>query len=624
MTEYLPHLGQWGSDTIIFPQTPELPGEGPPSPAWEVIKKMVGLAFEVLLGSPYAKDEGALAKWILDHFFPPDDATIPVAPAEPNLMERALGAVSSALERMHLAAHAVPASPAAAIGPMELGADVMVLLQKLVDRLIPKVAENDAHFRLIVEGIEFMAVSLRGILSEVWDPATKTFQWSKIDNEDFRDWLTKWGATDLVLGSPIVRFAYTGLFANLADGNGRGGLVSAGTAMQTMMQIGGYKGSFVWQMRAGTGDTMIMPLYDVLAARGVKFEFFRQVEQIHWTAGTIDSLTVGEQVTLTVPAYDPAIQVGSVRAWPAEPRYEQIDPAQATLLRERGVDLEDPWSDWAPVRSSTLARGTDFDQLVLAIPVGALSDCCGEIIAKDPRWADMVGGIRTAATVGVQLWIKKSLADVGLDLGAWGLAAQNCAPNAVTYQSILYSWLDQSGVIPYEQWTCAEPPQLAAYFTGTLDDPGVIPPYSDHDFPRQQRERVKGITAQWLNDNMGFFWPKATTREFPRGFDMTLLCHPTDAHASTAERFDAQFFRANLSGTMRYTLSVPGSGVHRLRVDDSGYGNLFLAGDWTNFGLNVGYIEGALISGVQAAQALRRRYFGQTNHRVIWTDPQSR
>jgi hypothetical protein len=31
-----------------------------------------------------------------------------------------------------------------------------------------------------------------------------------------------------------------------------------------------------------------------------------------------------------------------------------------------------------------------------------------------------------------------------------------------------------------------------------------------------------------------------------------------------------------------------------------------------------------LISGLQAAQALRRRYYGQTNHRVIWTDPQSR
>jgi uncharacterized protein with NAD-binding domain and iron-sulfur cluster len=75
---------------------------------------------------------------------------------------------------------------------------------------------------------------------------------------------------------------------------------------------------------------------------------------------------------------------------------------------------------------------------------------------------------------------------------------------------------------------------------------------------------------------------------------------------------------------MRFTLSLPGSTTYRMRPDASGYSNLFLAGDWTLSGLNVGYIEGTLISGLEAAQALRRRYFGQTNHRVIWTDPQAR
>ena len=130
-----------------------------------------------------------------------------------------------------------------------MGADVLVLLQKLLERLAGRLAETDMHFRLIVQGVEFAAVSLRGMLGEVWDPITKTFQWSKIDGEDYRAWLTKWGATELLLDSPIVRFAYTGLFANLAGGHGAGGLVSAGTAMHTMMEAGGYKGSFVLAVR---------------------------------------------------------------------------------------------------------------------------------------------------------------------------------------------------------------------------------------------------------------------------------------------------------------------------------------------------------------------------------------
>jgi uncharacterized protein with NAD-binding domain and iron-sulfur cluster len=622
LTEYLPELGRWANVTMIFPQTVELPGEGPPLPPWEIIKKMVAIAVEVLLGSPYAKAEGELAKWILEHFFPPGGG--PPPPHQPNLVERAMGAVHDALERLHLAAHTPPSPLGLEPGVLEVGADVLVFLQKLLERLAARITAEDMHFRLIVQSIELAAVSLRGVLSEVWDPITKTFRWSKIDGEDYRAWLTKWGATELLLDSPIIRFAYTGLFANLADGRGAGGLVSAGTAMRTMMEAGGYKGSFVWQLSSGTGDTMVMPLYDVLAARGVNFKFFQQVEQIQWSAGAIQSLVVGNQVALTGPSYDPAIEVGALRAWPAEPLYAQIDPTQAKLLQERHVDLEDPWSNWSPVSSSTLNRGTDFDQLVLAIPVGALKDCCGEIIAKDQRWAAMVQGVRTTGTIGAQLWIKKSLKELGFDHAEWGLGAEDCAPNAVTYESILYSWLDQSCVLPFERWTGTDAPQLAAYLTGTLDDPAVIPPYADHDFPRQQVERVKGITEQWLQDNMKFFLPKAATREFPEGFDLTLLCHPTNPNATAAERFDAQYFRANLSGTMRYTLSVPGSAAFRMKPDASGYSNLFLAGDWTNSGLNVGYIEGALISGLEAAQALRRRYFGQTNHRVIWTDPQAR
>jgi uncharacterized protein with NAD-binding domain and iron-sulfur cluster len=650
LTEYLPEARQWANTTVIFPRGDGLPGEGPPLSAWEAIKKLVALACELVLGSPYARGEGPFARWILDHFFPPPEAEATPTPGgrvaaairtagdhiehEASVIAtHAISKIRSALDRLHVAAHApvgavedVAHPPRTEAGAaLAVGEEVLGILEKMLERVREELAPADARLRLIVEALEFVSVSLRGLLEEVWDPITRTFQWSRIEGEDFRAWLARWGASDLVLRSPIVRFAYTGLFANLADGRGRGGLVSASTSLRTLIEAGGYKGSFVWQLRAGTGETMMMPLYDVLVARGVRFEFFRKVQRVDWSdTGQIETITVGEQVTLRDGAYDPAVVVDGLRAWPAEPLYAQLDPAEARLLQERHVDLEDPWSDWACVRNMTMVRGQDFDQLVLAIPVAALRDCCSEVIAADSRWERMVNEVKTTGTLGVQLWIRRSLEELGMERSAWGLAPRDCAPNAVTYQSLLYSWLDQSCVLPFEQWPADETPKLAAYFTGTLDDPPTIPPYTDHDFPLQQLERVKGLTLQWLQDNMAFFWPKATTPEFPNGFDLTLLCHPTDAGASAGERFDAQFFRANLSPTMRYTLSVPGSDAFRLGPDDSGFANLFLAGDWTDFGLNVGYIEGALISGLLAAQALRRRWYGQTAHRVIWTDPQHR
>ena len=52
---------------------------------------------------------------------------------------------------------------------------------------------------------------------------------------------------------------------------------------------------------------------------------------------------------------------------------------------------------------------------------------------------------------------------------------------------------------------------------------------------------------------------------------------------------------------------MPGSDKHRLRPDESGYDNLVLAGDWTDCGLNAGCIEAAVMSGLEAANALLGR-----------------
>ena len=72
------------------------------------------------------------------------------------------------------------------------------------------------------------------------------------------------------------------------------------------------------------------------------------------------------------------------------------------------------------------------------------------------------------------------------------------------------------------------------------------------------------------------------------------------------ERFAAQYFRANTRGSERYVQTVPGSTEARLRPGESGFDNLWLAGDWVRSGMNAGCVEGAAMGGLGAASAISR------------------
>src|SRR5690606_17547249 len=107
-----------------------------------------------------------------------------------------------------------------------------------------------------------------GVLKDVYDPSERTFNFSRINHLDYREWLAGLGAGADVTHSTLVRYIYVSTFSNLA-GNDTGGSMAAGTVLEAMMLGMGYQGSFAWRFHAGTGDTMVAPLYQVLRHRGV-------------------------------------------------------------------------------------------------------------------------------------------------------------------------------------------------------------------------------------------------------------------------------------------------------------------------------------------------------------------
>ena len=487
------------------------------------------------------------------------------------------------------------------------------LLRKLfavIDQFVSFFRIPNNYFRRIQTMYEWAFVNLKGITKDVYDPESNKFFFSRINHLDYREWMQNHGASDLVLDSSPVRFLYTGTFSNLGGKEGRGEL-SAGNALRFLSKSLSYKGAFVWQFKTGCAENLVIPLYEVLKARGVKFKFFHRAHKIYnSSSGCIEKVQLKRQVDLLSGDYDPLIEVKKVKAWPSEPLYEQIEQTQAKLLQENKVCLESPWTNWQDVESLELTRGKDFDEIILGIPVGALKNICTEIIEQAPKWREMVKNIKTQQTLSMQLWLKPTLKQLGFKHERWGMSSKT-PPNLVVYQNPFYSYLDSSHILEYEEWE-KERPKSVAFFTGTLEDSQNIPTYDDSDFPSRERARVQTIAEHWLSHNMGLLWPDASTKENPSGFDFDHLVGNSES-TDSQDKFADQLFSININPSDRYTRSVPNTDQYRLKTDESGFRNLFLAGDWINYGMNIGYMEGAIVSGFQAASALRENFGFQRN-----------
>ncbi len=628
MTDFDKQKGEWTNWPLIFPETEELPGDGEPLSTWDLIDKGIAMMLEIALGSPYRKGINPISKWILDHYFSshPDQNSGHVK--KKSFLERVIGFFNSkktGVEQFKKDKYdglvetlEVTKDKAESASHKRLSKALKILgkIVSLIHDKERKLMSKSPALKRINLGIAFAYYNLKGILEDVYDPETDKFEFNKINDYDYREWLTKHGAPDWVIFSVIVRFFYTGTFSNLV--NEKGGAIGAGTALEFFAKGVGYKGSFVFQFVYGTGDTMVMPMYEVLKNRGVNFKFFHEIKQVHYsTTGSIEKISYAEQVKLKGTSYDPVFKIGELCAWPATPNYDQIDPEYATKLIDGNVNLEDPWAKWSNYRDNeTLQAGIDFDEVILGIPIGTLKTICSEIIEKDEKWKLMTENILTTPTQSAQLWFKSTLKELGFELAEWGLPEEGGAPNVVVYQNPMYSWLDSSLVLPNEDWPSSQKPEFLSYFTGPFLLRKPLPPFSDHQFQKKENDRLIDSFEQWLNDNSGWFWPKGTTDNYPQGLNFQLLADPED-NKEGFKRLANQYFRANVRPTDHYTLSVPKSSKYRLKTDQSGFDNMFLCGDWIDFGGNVGYIDGTIQSGLQAGQAVRTK-LNLGNHKPIW------
>lgn len=484
------------------------------------------------------------------------------------------------------------------------------LILKLIDRfkeylsrqIESKSGQNpDIFWRLTL--IDLALANIRGLFVDV---VINLRSLDSLDEYNYRDWLRKYGARESSVKSAFIRVLYDLVYA-FPEGNTNKPELSAGIAIRILTtMLFKYNGAIMWKMQSGTAEVVISPLYEVLKRRGVKFKFFHVAKQLHLDKDqqSIASITFARQVNLKNPEqeYQPLITVKDIRCWPSEPLYDQIVDEEAQKLQDQEIDLESHWTPWQNVDKITLTKGDDFDIVLLGISIAALPSICSELVdaKKNPahqKWHDMFTQVKTVTTQGGQIWLKRTLPQLG-----W----QKSSPVLGAYVEPLDVYADMSELLQRENWPSEHYPYSLAYFTGVIADPG-IPPHTEYDFPALIQKKVEQQAINFLNNYIGHLWSDATHPKNPQGLNWDLLVDFQNRQG--VERFKAQFWQININPSERYVISVPGSTKYRLKTDESGFDNLYLAGDWINNGYNSGCVEATVISAMQATRAILDQCF---------------
>ncbi|HEX5721852.1 MAG TPA: FAD-dependent oxidoreductase [Acidimicrobiia bacterium] len=455
-----------------------------------------------------------------------------------------------------------------------------------IHRRLHELVVRDEAARRLWSLADLIVTTVRGILADglLTDPRG----FAAINDEEYRAWISRHGASPDTLDSPLVRGVYDLVFG-FQEGDPQRPRFAAGLGLFLSGKLFfEYRGSIFWKLQAGMGDVLFAPLYEALVARGVRFEFFSRVENLRLSSdgSSIAAVEINRQVRLPggPESYQPLIDVGGLPGFPAAPR----------VGGDEGVNFESLWTSGPEAHREILEQGRDFDRIVFAIPIGMIPYVCRDLIQHHPQWKAMTDHLGTVATQVFQLWLTADHRELGWDRPGVTMTG---------YLKPFETWSSMEHLLAVEQWPADDRPQTVAYFCNALPTAG-LPDREDADFPKREHERVRENAVGFLREAVGHFWPGAIERH-SGSFRWDLLAGAGEREGE--DRFDSQFWRANVDPSERYVLSLPGSDRYRLRADQSGYDNLVLAGDWINCGLNAGCLEAAVMSGLQAANAIHGR-----------------
>ena len=348
--------GRWSSWVATFSGDADEPGgapagAGPPTVA-QFVRRSVQLLLDLSSSLGHGRPPAAPGVFLSGSARPPGAGATAGDPS------RSLSGFGDLARQAEAAALVAAVTTAEVLGssarPVEpLSSLVVEHLDRLREDWAERVRRDPAARRLWqVAGL--VLACARGAASDGLLAGPDGF--AAIDHLDFRDWLAGHGASPETLGSPLVRGMYDLVFA-YEGGDPERPRFAAGLGLFLASKLFfEYRGSIFWKMRAGMGEVVFAPLYQALRARGVRFEFFSRVDQLHLSDDrrSVAAVTVARQARLAdgVGAYDPLVTVGGLPCFPARPQAEQLATVRHLIRR------------WV-----TAQGGTDDDCAAFAISV---------------------------------------------------------------------------------------------------------------------------------------------------------------------------------------------------------------------------------------------------------------
>jgi uncharacterized protein with NAD-binding domain and iron-sulfur cluster len=403
------------------------------------------------------------------------------------------------------------------------------------------------------------------------------------------------GASIRALQTPFLRGLYD-LSMGYVDGDPEKPSLSAGQGMRgTVRTFFGYRGAFMWRMRAGMGDVVFAPLYTALNERGARFRFFHRLTDVvpGESGDHVSELRFDVQARVKgAKDYEPLFDVKGRPCWPSQPDLAQL--VGGKKFASEGWNFESHW-DRRRDSEMTLKVSKDFDLVVLGVGLGVIPYVAPKILERDKRWRDMCAKVTTVASQAFQVWMDEGLEELG-----WSGSAYITGAFAKPFDT----WCDMAHVVPEEDWR--SPPKTSVYFCSVLRDPPQPPANDDRDYPARRNAEVRQSAEEFLLGPVRHVWPGAYGAD--GDFRWDILKAPDDeaqAEPLTGRaRFGTQYWRANVNPSDRYVIHPPGSWRYRISPLDMTYDNMALAGDWTDSGFHSGCVEGAVMSGLLAAHAI--------------------
>jgi uncharacterized protein with NAD-binding domain and iron-sulfur cluster len=439
---------------------------------------------------------------------------------------------------------------------------------------------------------------------------------ARIDLLDFREWLARHGAHDETREASIITSWYDAIIS-YERGDAGQGRCSAGLTVHSLLRaMGTYKGAFAYQLRAEVGDSFIAPLVRALELRGVHFHFFERVEQVvvDSSRGLATEVVLAEQIA-DPPAGARFIEVtdhelGQARcAWPAAPQCDgaaQIEPPLDSYYSTHQVGKRRLVLRPKGQGSEAKADDAYFDFIISALPLQVMEDVLverspdrteGGSQALPPAWQQCFSELQVVESQAIRMWFNVPLSVRDARDGELSLGWQLGPPILSGHTPPHSTWEDNSQAVSLHAFPEKHHPRTIATLFGPL-------PTGAHDTRTLVHYQAQKLAAQaaaqtFVDEHMLGLWP-GLQREGEVAWEALIDLE----HRCGRERLAWQDVVANVGPNESYIACFPGTLQYRIRADESGFENLFVAGDWTRNGFEIGTVEGAVVSGLKAAKAL--------------------